>query len=137
MAAAQVDLARKHLDREGPCSRGRDPRGLGALLAPRPHRWAARFTTPAARRRTRHSTSGDSALLCAWRRSRFQLPYLDFRGTPIGLHVRKVVELEPPPAINTGILHVSEGLGQIGAGVARALLECFREALLALDRALD
>jgi hypothetical protein len=45
------------------------------------------------------------------------------------------VELEITPAINTGILHVREGLGQVGAGVARAPIECFRDALLALDRA--
>lgn len=68
--------------------------------------------------------------------SRFKLPYLGFRGAPIGVDVRRVVELEITPSINTGILHASEGVGQIGAGVAHAPVECFREALLALDASL-
>ena len=67
--------------------------------------------------------------------SRFKLPYLGFRGSPIGVDLRRVVELEITPSINTGILHASEGTGQIGAGVAHAPVECFREALLALDAA--
>jgi len=71
--------------------------------------------------------------ICVARSSRFKLPFLDFRGTPLGVDVRKVVELEIAPAINTGILHATEGLGQVGAGVARAPLDCFRQALLALE----
>ncbi|HUG88116.1 MAG TPA: hypothetical protein VMP42_05050, partial [Actinomycetota bacterium] len=67
--------------------------------------------------------------------SRFKLPYLGFRGSPIGVDLRRVVELEITPSINTGILHASEGTGQIGAGVAHAPVECFRQALLALDAA--
>jgi hypothetical protein len=47
--------------------------------------------------------------------------------------VRKVVELGITPKVTTGILHVSDGSGQVGAGVAEAPLACFREALLALD----
>ncbi len=73
--------------------------------------------------------------ICAGRSSRFKLPFLDFRGSPIGIDVRKVVETEITPAINTGILHASAGTGQVGAGVARAPIGCFREALLALDAA--
>jgi hypothetical protein len=71
--------------------------------------------------------------ICVARSTRFKLPFLDFRGSPLGVDVRKVVELEIGPAINTGILHASQGSGQVGAGVARAPLDCFREALLALD----
>jgi len=73
--------------------------------------------------------------ICVGRSSRFKLPFLDFRGSPIGVDVRKVVETEITPAINTGILHASAGTGQVGAGVARAPIECFREGLLALDAA--
>src|SRR5581483_10430914 len=58
------------------------------------------------------------------------------RGTPIGVDVRKVVETGITPRINTGILHRSDGSGQVGAGVAVAPVECFRSALLALDRSL-
>ncbi|MGA9112315.1 MAG: DUF1116 domain-containing protein [Candidatus Dormiibacterota bacterium] len=71
--------------------------------------------------------------ICAGRSTRFTLPYLDFRGTPIGVDLRRIVELDTTPTVNTGILHRSAGTGQVGAGVAEAPIECFREALLALD----
>jgi hypothetical protein len=48
-----------------------------------------------------------------------------------------VVETGITPRINTGILHRSDGSGQDGAGVAVAPIECFRSALLALDRKLS
>jgi hypothetical protein len=51
--------------------------------------------------------------------------------------VRKVVELQVTPAITTGILHRSAGIGQVGAGVARAPLAPFEEALLTLDARLS
>lgn len=76
-------------------------------------------------------------LICAGRSSRFKLPLLDFRGTPIGVDVRKAVELDITPRVTTGILHASAGTGQIGAGVATAPIECFRAALLDLDRRLS
>lgn len=70
--------------------------------------------------------------ICAGTSSRFTLPPVDFSGTPVGVDVRRVVELGITPQITTGILHVSSGVGQIGAGVATAPLECFTEALAAL-----
>jgi hypothetical protein len=76
------------------------------------------------------------ARISAGRSDRFKVPYLGFRGSPLGIDVRKVVELGITPSINTGILHARSGQGQIGAGVARAPMECFRAALLALDEAL-
>lgn len=75
-------------------------------------------------------------LVCVGRSSRIKLPTLNLRGTPIGLDVRKVVELGITPSITTGILHVSAGTGQVGAGIAEAPLECFVKALLDLDAAL-
>jgi hypothetical protein len=50
--------------------------------------------------------------------------------------VRRVVELGITPKINTGILHASSGVGQVGAGVATAPMACFVEALVDLDRRL-
>ncbi len=79
----------------------------------------------------------DMDQICAGRSSRFKLALLDFRGTPIAVDVRRVVETGITPRINTGILHVSDGSGQVGAGVAVAPVECFRDALLALDRKLS
>lgn len=61
----------------------------------------------------------------------FKIPALDFEGTPTGIDIRRVVELETAPIINTGIAHRQPGIGQIGAGVARAPLEVFQKALAA------
>ncbi|HVW32241.1 MAG TPA: DUF1116 domain-containing protein [Acidimicrobiia bacterium] len=79
----------------------------------------------------------DMDQICVGRSGRFKLALLDFRGTPIAVDVRRVVETGITPRINTGILHVSDGSGQVGAGVAVAPVECFRSALLALDQRLS
>jgi hypothetical protein len=70
--------------------------------------------------------------ICAGTSSRFTLPPMGFAGTPLGVDVRKVIELGVTPKVTTGILHVSAGTGQVGAGVATAPMECFRAALLEL-----
>jgi hypothetical protein len=82
------------------------------------------------------ATTEDMDRVSGARSTRFKIPMLDYRGTPIGVDVRKVVELGITPRINTGILHGRAGTGQIGAGVAEAPVGCFRDALLALDRRL-
>lgn len=71
--------------------------------------------------------------ICVGESSRFRLPILDNVGTPVGVDIRRVVELGITPAVNTGIIHASDGSGQVGAGVAHAPMECFVEALLDLD----
>lgn len=71
--------------------------------------------------------------ICVARSSRITLPTLGGRGTPLGVDVRLAVELGATPRITTGILHRSDGSGQIGAGVAQAPIGPFRDALLALD----
>jgi hypothetical protein len=58
----------------------------------------------------------------------FQVPSLDFRGTPTGIDVRRVVETGIQPLINTGIAHREAGVGQVGAGLVRAPLEPFLAA---------
>ena len=67
--------------------------------------------------------------------SHFRIPTLDDRGTPVGIDVRKVVETGVTPLINTGIAGRKPGIGQIGAGVVRAPLACFEQALDALAAA--
>jgi len=62
----------------------------------------------------------------------FALPALEFAGTPTGIDARRVVESGTAPVINTGIAHREPGIGQIGAGIARAPLACFRDAIRAL-----
>ncbi len=76
------------------------------------------------------------AAVCSGRSSRFKIPVLDNIGTPLGVDVRKVVELGSPPAVTTGILHRWDGTGQVGAGVAEAPLGCFADAMADLDRRL-
>ena len=61
----------------------------------------------------------------------FTMPSLDFRGTPTGIDLRKVVELGITPRINTGIAHKNAGVGQVGAGLVRPPLKIFEEALVA------
>jgi hypothetical protein len=61
-----------------------------------------------------------------------RIPILDFRGSPTGIDVRKVVRIGVPPVINTGIAHRQSGVGQIGAGVVLAPMACFEQAVAAL-----
>ncbi len=61
----------------------------------------------------------------------FTIPALDFRGTPTGIDLRKVVETGITPRVNTGIAHKEAGVGQIGAGLVRPPMAIFEEALVA------
>ncbi len=61
----------------------------------------------------------------------FNIPALDFRGTPTGIDLRKVVETGITPRINTGIAHKNAGVGQVGAGLVRPPMVIFEEALVA------
>ena len=61
----------------------------------------------------------------------FTIPALDFRGTPTGIDIRKVVELGITPRINTGIAHRDAGVGQVGAGLVRPPMDVFEAALIA------
>ena len=58
----------------------------------------------------------------------FTIPALNFRGTPLGIDVRKVIETGILPQINTGIAHRQPGIGQVGAGLLRAPQKCFTDA---------
>ena len=57
----------------------------------------------------------------------FTLPALNFGGTPAGIDARLVLDSGILPIINTGIAHKEAGVGQIGAGITTAPLECFIE----------
>jgi hypothetical protein len=69
--------------------------------------------------------------ITATRNPKWQIPALEFAGTPTGIDIRRVVESGIAPAINTGIAHKRAGVGQVGAGIARAPLACFEQALVA------
>jgi hypothetical protein len=62
----------------------------------------------------------------------FTIPALNFRGTPLGIDVRRVVETGILPQINTGIAHKDPGVGMVGAGILRAPEKCFTDAFDAL-----
>lgn len=61
----------------------------------------------------------------------YRIPILDFRGTPTGIDVQKVVETGILPVINTGIAHKVPGIGMVGAGLVKPPSSCFNDALLA------
>jgi hypothetical protein len=69
--------------------------------------------------------------------SAYTIPMLNFSGTPTGIDVRKVVDRDIAPIINTGIAHRKAGVGQVGAGITRAPLACFEQAVSALAMQLD
>ena len=62
----------------------------------------------------------------------YQIPYLNFRGTPTGIDVCKVVEKNVLPFIDTGVAHKKPGIGQVGAGVLSAPAEPFKKAFIGL-----
>lgn len=64
----------------------------------------------------------------------FTLPPLNFTGSPAGIDARKVVDTGIAPVINTGIAHKDAGVGQVGAGITRAPLECFTQAVNSIAR---
>ena len=70
------------------------------------------------------------------RNNEWTIPALDYAGVPSGIDVRLVVETGLAPTINTGIAHKKPGVGQVGAGVVRAPLACFVQAVRALADAL-
>ena len=69
--------------------------------------------------------------ICVAESERFRIPTLDGAGTPLAVDARACLDLGETPLINTGILHKTDG-GQVGAGVAPAPLEPFRDAVIAL-----
>lgn len=63
--------------------------------------------------------------------STYQIPAMDFRGTPTAIDVVKIVETGILPAINTGIAHKDPGVGMVGAGLVKPPENCFQDAFAA------
>lgn len=78
------------------------------------------------------SISEEMQEICISNNPNFSIPTWDFKGIPLGIDIRKVVETGITPIINTGMAHKEAGIGQIGAGTVRAPLACFEKALIAL-----
>lgn len=64
----------------------------------------------------------------------FTLPIINFQGTATGIDIRKVMRTGITPVIDTAIAHKHEGGGYIGAGLVRAPVEPFKNALHAYGR---
>jgi hypothetical protein len=62
----------------------------------------------------------------------FGIPVLEFRGTPTGIDVTRVVRTGILPQINTGMAGRVAGTGQVGAGLVTPPAEVFPAALAAL-----
>ncbi|MDG6900602.1 MAG: DUF1116 domain-containing protein [Nitrososphaerota archaeon] len=60
--------------------------------------------------------------------NQFQIPFLNFRGTPVGIDLRKVLKTGVAPKINTGIANRKAGIGQIGAGTITFPMQVFKDA---------
>jgi hypothetical protein len=67
------------------------------------------------------------------RNPNWTMPALGFTGTPTGIDIRRVVDTNVLPIINTGIAHKEAGVGQVGAGLVRPPMRCFTDALRALS----
>ncbi len=63
---------------------------------------------------------------------RWQVPVLDFQGTPTGIDVTRVCRTGILPQINTGMAGRVAGVGQVGAGLVTPPAEIFPKALAAL-----
>ncbi len=57
-----------------------------------------------------------------------KLPALDFRGSATGIDILKVLKTGILPTITTGMAHKDPGIGQVGAGLVKAPIECFVKA---------
>ena len=67
----------------------------------------------------------------------YKLPPMNFRGSPTGIDIRKVIETQVLPVINTGIAHKEAGIGQVGAGIVHPPMACFEQALEAYVNLLE
>jgi len=70
--------------------------------------------------------------ICHGENAAFTIPALDFKPTPLGIDIIKVVETGILPIINTGMAHKEPGVGQVGAGLVSPPFKCFKDALVAL-----
>lgn len=67
----------------------------------------------------------------------YKIPNLNFRGTPTGIDLRKVIDTGILPIINTGIAANKAGIGQVGAGIVSPPQKCFEDALEAFAAKLE
>ncbi|MEW5819141.1 MAG: hypothetical protein AB1782_03035, partial [Cyanobacteriota bacterium] len=61
----------------------------------------------------------------------YKIPIFNFRGTPTGIDLLKIIDNGILPAINTGIAHKEPGIGMVGAGLTKPPTKCFEDAIIA------
>lgn len=67
--------------------------------------------------------------------SAYKLPTMNFRGSPTGIDIMKVIDTQILPVINSGIAAKEPGIGQVGAGIVHPPMKCFEDAIAAfVDR---
>ncbi|SEN49507.1 Protein of unknown function [Amphibacillus marinus] len=69
--------------------------------------------------------------ITAGENTNYSIPTLNFRGGAYGIDIRKVIETNVLPVINSGMAHKQAGIGQVGAGVVHPPVACFEQAMLA------
>lgn len=75
------------------------------------------------------AVSNEMDRICVGNNPNWSIPTWDFKGSCLGIDIRKVVATGITPLINTGIAHKKAGIGQVGAGTVRAPIACFEKAL--------
>jgi hypothetical protein len=73
--------------------------------------------------------SRDMRAITVARSPEYLMPALDFEGAGVGIDIRKVVQTNTLPVIDTAIAHREPGHGIIGGGIVRPPMECFTKAL--------
>ncbi|MCC5894237.1 MAG: DUF1116 domain-containing protein [Alkalibacterium sp.] len=68
--------------------------------------------------------------ITAGENSNYSIPALNFRGGAFGIDIRKVIDTNILPVINTGMAHKKAGVGQVGAGIVHPPVACFEKAMI-------
>lgn len=63
----------------------------------------------------------------------YKIPALGFRGIPVGVDARKVIETKALPIIDIMMVHRKPGLGLAGMGLVSPPMRCFEDAVKVLD----
>jgi hypothetical protein len=63
----------------------------------------------------------------------YKIPAFGYRGIPVGVDARKVVETRTLPVIDIMMVHRRPGVGLAGMGVVSPPMRCFEEAVKALE----
>lgn len=75
--------------------------------------------------------------ICVGLSTNYIIPTMDFVGVATAIDARKVVESGSLPVINTGMAHRKPGIGQVGAGIVKAPMDCFVKAIEAFAETLN